>query len=93
MWTQIALLKLLVGGRRAGEGPEPALGFFELSHSSREQQQNNRSPALTSPGYISSYVDVTFSSSLRHGYRSGRRSVFRLRYVTVAGVKRIAARV
>ncbi len=38
------------------------------------------------------YVNVTFSSTLR--YRSGR-NVFRLRYVTVtvAGVKRIAARV
>ena len=34
------------------------------------------------------YVNVTFSSTLR--YRSGR-NVFRLRYVTVAGVRRIAA--
>ena len=53
------------------------------------------------------YVNVTFSSTLLDllRYRSGRkrlsftlryrsgRNVFRLRYVTVAGVKRIAARV
>jgi hypothetical protein len=86
------------------KGPEPALGFFEkktgLSHSgrfaSKATKQQKFSP--NEPGGRANvffvlryyyYVNVTFSSTIRN--RSGRNVFrFRLRYVTGAGVKRIA---
>jgi hypothetical protein len=67
------------------KGPEPALGFFEkkppgLSHFGRDEQHYNKSFRPTSPGvartFFSFYV-IIITSTLR----------FRLRYVTVAGVR------
>jgi hypothetical protein len=106
VYYKISLVRswsLLLGGPK---GPEPALGPFKKSGVPRRHvemsKQNNKKFGPTSPGVARTffrlryyyYVNVTLSFTLRYRTGSVRNvSRFRLRYVTVAGVKRIAARV